>query len=516
VVALALLVGTGLALWQADRARQAAERAERNARSAEAAQARAESINRFLLDLFEAEIPDLPPDEMPTTRQLLDQGIERARDPASGPPELRADLLLTLAGILLSRRQLDEADGLVTEARELVDVDAHPELAVRLAMLDVDRARLRNQLDEMDAALEHAIALLERHEPDSIRLLEMRRDLGRLHMRREQLARAEEILESVQRAARRRQDTDDLRLRLAGDLAVVAGMSGRTERAIERFGEVLRLKRAQPDISPLSLATTLVNLAGLNAELGDYRTAESQYREVLDLLAPFDDLPQGTRATSLAGLADLERWRGRFDEAEALIEQSAEEWRRLLDLESVDDDFFIHYYLAELYGDAHRFEAAAERIEVAINRMTAGQEAPPNRVAAAQADLARYRCELGRTSVAELLLEQARTVLEPDRSRALAEAEAACALARDKSVGETLIPLELIERARQTPGEVAEIARLELRRAEQMLRMDRTAEARPLVEQARQRLRAADVVAEHPLQRKARSLLDALDGASRS
>ena len=503
---VALLAGTGVALWQADRARLAAEQAERNARAAELAQARAESINRFLLDLFEAEIPDLPPDEMPTTRQLVDRGIERARDPASGPPELRAELLMTLAGILLSRRQLDEADGLLGEARELIDLEAHPELAVRLAMLDVDRARLRNNFDEMDASLEHAIALLDRHEPGSIRQLEMQRDLGRLHMRREQLARAEEILQGVQREASQREDGADLQLRVAGDLAVVAGMSGRKEQAIERFEEVLRLKRAQAEPSPLSLATTLVNLGGLHADLGEYERAESRYREVLDLLEPFDDLPQGTRATSLAGLADLKRWQGRFDEAESLIRQAAEEWRRLLNLESVDDDFFIHYYLAELYGDAHRFEQAAERIETAINRMNSGQEAPPHRVAEAQADLARYRCELGRAEIAGLLLEQARSVLEPGRSRALAEAEAACALIDSGPSGNTLIPVDLIERARETPGEVAVIARLELLRAEQLLDRGRIAEARSLLEQARVRLAAAEVLETHPLQGKARSL----------
>ncbi|WP_376693099.1 protein kinase domain-containing protein [Wenzhouxiangella sp. EGI_FJ10409] len=512
---VALLAGTAVALWQADRARLAAERAQSNARSAEVAQGRAEAINRFLLDLFEAEIPDLPPDEMPTTRELVEQGIERARDPAAGPPELRVELLMTLAGILIARRQLDQADGLIEEARALVDTDAHPDLAIRLAMLDVDRNRDRNRFDAMASSLEHAIALLERHDPESIERLEMQRDLGRLHMRREELARAEEILAEVQHAAREREDADDLQLRLAGDLAIVAGRSGRPEQAIERFEEVLRLKRARPEPSPLSLATTVVNLAGLHAQLGDYQRAEARYREVLDLLGPFGELPQGTRATSLAGLADLRRWQGRFDEAESLIEQSAEEWRRLLNLESVDDDFFIHYYLAELYGDAHRFEPAAERIELAINRMTAGDEAPPQRVAQAQADLARYRCELGRTSMAGLLLEQARSVLEPDRSRALAEAEAACALARADSVGETLIAMDLIEQAREVPGELAVVARLELRRAEQLLHMDRPTEARQLVEQARARLRAAAVLAEHPLQRKVGALLDGLDDAAR-
>lgn len=503
---VALLAGTAMAIWQADRARLSAELAERNARAAQAAQARAESINRFLIDLFEAEIPDLPPDEMPSTRQLVEQGVERARDPGSGPPELRAELLMTLAGILLSRRQLDEADELIEEARNLIDLDAHPELAVRLAMLDVDQARLRNRFDAMETALEQAVELLERHQPGSIRRLEMQRDLGRLYMRREELARAEEILQGVLQEARGRDDAGDLELRLAGDLAVAAGMSGRRGQAIERFEEVLRLKRAEPDTSPLSVATTVVNLAGLHAELGDYGRAETRYREVLDLLAPFTDLPHGTRATSLAGLADLERWRGRFDESETLIRRAAEEWRRVLNLDSVEADFFIHYYLAELYGDAHRFEAAAERIETAIDRMSTGQEAPPRRIAQAQADLARYRCELGRTSLAGLLLEQARDVLEPGASRALAEAEAACSLARSEPVKDTLIPAALIERSRRSPGDVSTIARLELLRAQQLLGLGRTEEAQALVSSTHARLEAAEAAADHPLRNRLRAL----------
>ena len=502
---VALLAGTGVALWQADKARQAAELAERNARSAAASQARAESVNRFLLDLFEAEIPDLPPDEMPTTRQLVDRGIERARDPASGPPELRADLLLTLAGILIARKQLDEADGLIAEASGLVDIDTHPELAIRLAMLDVDRNRERNRFEDMESSLERATALLERHDPQAIERLEMQRDLGRLYMRREQLDRAEAVLEDVQRAARRRDDTDDLQLRLAGDLAVVAGRNGRPERAVERFEEVLRLKRAKDEPSPLSLATTLVNLAGLHARLGDYERAEARHREVLALLEPFEDLPQGTRATSLAGLADLRRWQGRFDEAETLIVQSAEEWRRVLDLESVDEDFFIHYYLAELYGDAQRYDGAAERIETAIERMSTGQEAPPARIAEARADLARYRCEAGRREAARQPMEQAREVLQPGESVSLAEAEAACA---DEPRGAG-ISQALIERARSGLDDLSRLARLELARAEQLVAGDPAA-ARDLVETSLARLDAVGAVADHPLLVRARALRDKL------
>nr|WP_276207566.1 protein kinase [Wenzhouxiangella sp. XN201] len=508
---VALLAGTAVAFWQADRARLAADRAERNAQAAEASQARAEATNRFLLDLFEAEIPDLPPDEMPTTRQIVEQGIEQARDPVTGPPEVRADLMLTLAGILLSRKQLDQADVLIEEAHSLVDTEAHQALAIRLAMLDVDRTRLRNEFNAMESALEHAIAMLDRHNPQAIERLEMQRDLGRLHMRREQHERAAEILEDVQRSARSRADTDDLQLRLAGDLAVVAGRSGQFERAISQFEEVLRLKRTDEQVSPLSLATTLVNLAGLHAQIGQYRLAEFRHNEVLDLLEPFGDLPQGTRATSLLGLADIRRWQGRFEEAERLIERSAEEWRRLLDLDTVEEDFFIHYYRAELYGDAHRYQQAAESIEVAIERMSMGQEAPPGRIAEAQADLARYRCEIGQPTQAEPLLDNARSALVSESSRALAEAEAACAMAGLTDVEASIIPDSLIEQARLEPGDVSVIARLEIRRAEQLLSMSEAEGARELVEIAAVRLQASDVVAGHPLLARAERLEQRLD-----
>jgi tetratricopeptide (TPR) repeat protein len=499
VVVVALVGGLSLALWQADRA-------ERSAVVAESAQQRAESINRFLLDLFEAEIPDLPPDEMPTTRQLVEQGIERARSPDAGPPELRAELLVTLAEILLTRRDLEQAESLFREARSLVGEVPDTELGVRFALFEVELARLRNEFVVMESALERAESLLERVRPDSLERLEMQRDRGRLYMRREQPERAEEILLEVQQAARGRDDSDDLLLRLSGDLAVVAGWMGRPRVAIERFEEKLRLKRERDD-SPLSLATTLVNIAGLRAGLGDYEPAETGYRQVLDLLEPFD-VPQGTRATSLKGLADLHRWRGEFAEAERLIHESAEEWRRVLNLEAVEDDFFIHYYLAELHDDAGRFEQAAERMERAIERMSAGQEAPPMRIAEARARLARYRCEQGRPEAATEALVVAREAFGERRPAPLIEAEVVCDLAAGQVVEPDRVGPELIEEALDEPGEINAIARLETLRADVLSRAGRGAEALALVESATARLREKAVSEGHPLLARLEQLRD--------
>jgi len=210
-------------------------------------------------------------------------------------------------------------------------------------------------------------------------------------------------------------------------------------------------------------------------------------------------VPQGTRATSLKGLADLHRWRGQFEQAERRIRDSAEEWRRLLNLEAVEDDFFIHYYLAEVHDDARRFDEAAERIERAIERMSAGQEAPPKRIAEARARLARYRCELGRRDSAMGALSAAREGFGANDSPVLIEAEVVCDLAVGRAVDPDRLDPDLIERAARKPGEINTIARLETLRAGLLSRAGRHAEALTLIESAMSRLRGQAAMDDHPL-----------------
>ena len=509
LIMLALIVGSGLALWQSRLASLAAERAELNAQQATVAQntaelalQRADAINEFLIDLFEAEITGLPPDEMPTTRQLVDQGIQRTRDPETGPPKLRAELMLTLADILGSRYQIDDADALLEEAEALIAEHQiqYPDVLIQAALLRVDLAWSRNNFDDTKAALEHTEYLLKQHQPDSLQLLMVQRDLGRVEMRKENNPAARALLEAVLARAEPRTDAADLKRALAGDLAVMAARAGEFREALKRFEQVLVMKQAQPDITAFSLASTTVNIATAYAALGDFDLAIRSYEQVLGLLEPFIETPLQVRATALKGLADIHRKLGQFDLAKDYLQSSAEQWRQVLELPSVEDDFFIHYYLGELLADQQHWSEAIEALQRAIERMQSGQEAPAHRIAQKQADIAQFYCHLGQPGQASGWLAQAAEVLDRENSLAMAQAEARCALVDpDGQSDPALMPMAAIEESAETPGDAVQTAQLELLRAELQMQQHHCADCVKLLDSARARLEVLEVSQTHPL-----------------
>ncbi len=503
----ALLGGTGVALWQADRARDSAETARIARDRAELALARADSVNRFLVDLFRARIPDLPPDQLPTTAELMERGIEKARDPSSGPPALRAELLVTLAEILAARRQLDEADALLDEAAGLVEgggrspgaIQDEGALRLRLAVARADSARARNRLDDADRRLDEAIALYRASRPEDPARFELERDRGRVLMRRERFDEAEQVLLALQADLERRPGTDDLALRVAGDLAAIAGSTGRHDLALERFETLLQRKRAL-DHPPLSLATTEINIASLAKMQFRYDEAAARFDAVIERLAPFTEVPRAVRATALKGHADIARIRGDFEAAEAWLQRAAEEWARVLDLASVDEDFFIHYYGGRLDAERGRHASAAERTAVAIERLAAGQEGPSHRIGLLHADRARYLCRAGEFDAADRALGIAQDWPGDIVRLAENEARAVCSLLREPSAADPAwIPPGHIDHALEQSGDAAEVARLELLRAELLELNGHNDEAARLRTAATRRLDDAGAASDHPL-----------------
>lgn len=510
VAVLALVGGSTLALWQADRARDSARAAEMARSTAETALARAEAVNRFLVELFEARMPDLPPDQLPTTEQLVERGIEQALDPESGPPDLRAELLITLAEILAARRQLEDADGLLDEVGRLLEDGSGLDdaLRLRLAVLRADNAQNHNRLDDADLRLTEAIELYRTIRPEDPMRRELERDRARVLMRRERFDEAEPLLLALQDEIEGRPAFDDLALRVAGDLAAVAGMTGRDALAFERFEAILERKKAL-DHPELSLATTEVNLAGLAQSLGRFDEALARFDAVIERLAPFTEVPRSVRAVALKGRADIARMRGEFDAAENDLHRAAEEWARVLDLASVEEDFFIHYYGARLAAARGRYEEAAARAEVAIGRLLASQEGPSHRIGALHADRARYLCRAGRFEEGDAMRVAAGRFEGQDVRDAEQEARAVCALLQDGSpVDPEWISEADLARLRAQRSDASEIARLELLRADLLEARGQLDEATALHAMARTRLQRVGARPDHPLLLRAERGLD--------
>lgn len=501
VAMVALVGGSAVSLWQADRARESARVASAAQLAAEDALGRAEAVNRFLVELFEARIPDLPPDQLPTTAQLVEGGIEQALDPDSGPPALRAELLITLAEILGARRRLDDAERLLDEVDSLLKAHAgiDADLRLRVAVLRAENARELNRFDDADARLSEAIALYRSIRPGDPMQRELERDRARVLMRRERFDEAEPLLLALQDEIEGRPGFDDLSLRVAGDLAAVAGMTGRDALAFERFEQILERKKSlnHPE---LSLATTEVNLAGLARSLGRFDEADARFDAVIERLAPFTDVPRSVRAVAMKGCSDIAQMRGDFDTAETWLNRAAEEWARVLDLDSVEEDFFIHYYGARLAAARGRFDEAAARAAVAIERLLSGQEGPGHRIGALHADRARYLCRAGRFPEGEAMLDAAGRFEGAEARDAEREARAVCRLLQSpSSVDPEWIAEADLERLRAQGSDAAVIARLELLRADLLDAQGAGDAAEALRSSARARLERIDARSDHPL-----------------
>ncbi len=174
-VAVALAVGTGLALWQrrlaqarqaeAERARQQAldaAQAERAAAADAAGQAaRAEGVKAFAISLFEAADAERGAGVDTTALQLLQQAQARIEGELLDQPEVAFELKVALAS---SRASLGDRAG----ARELLAQLLEPASVSRPATAARVRARLRygDVLADL-AEYEKALAQLHRAEAES-------------------------------------------------------------------------------------------------------------------------------------------------------------------------------------------------------------------------------------------------------------------------------------------------------------------------------------------------------------
>ncbi|MDT8450582.1 MAG: tetratricopeptide repeat protein [Wenzhouxiangellaceae bacterium] len=506
---IALVGGTGAALWQGHRAELAAAQARENAlvaddarARAEAALARADAINEFLVELFQADIPRVPEDEMPTTRQVVETGIERARDPATGPPEVRASLLLALGNVILHHLEPDRAEALLRDAGELLDEHGidNPRILVDQALLRADIAMVRDQADKVADAADEAIELLRAHRPGSLELLEIMRLRAQAERRIGTLADARERFEDVYALTEGRDDAALLRLSLAQDLAVISGMEKDFHAALEQFEEVLRLKRARDDTIPNQLATTEYNIAYTLVELGEFERARNRLQQTLEYLAEID-APNPVRASALLTTGEIHRLQGRLEPALEMYREGAREWARVKGLESIDDDYLIHYRTAIALAAAGRIEAAAENMQRAIERMEHGdRHHPPQRIAGARAMLAELHCRGGMIQAARSLLAAVDGQLDPASSPELARARAECSLADPEGDPDpALVPPAVIEEHARAPGRAIETAGLELVRARLLALTGQPAEARVLIESARARLDPLALSDGHPL-----------------
>lgn len=508
LVLLSLSAGIALALREAARADAEARVAHQAEVEAQKQAARAQAITDFVVGLFEADLAGRPRNEMPSTRELVDRGIERARDSAAGPAELRAELMLTLSGIVLARQQFDEALALVSEARGLLAEtgEADPAAWARALHLTADVYRKQRRYRDLKPVLDEAIAYVERHAPQDPRQYELLRERANLEFYTDNPAEAERRLLALQGRIEGRRDVDGLPLRLLGDLANVYGIQGRMREAMAMHARVLALKQADPDTPRTSVAATVFNIASARMSLGELEEARSGFEQALEVLAEID-APVQVRAAALAALARLEHAQGRDGRALVQVRAAAVEWARNLGVAGPHEDFFEPLNAGRVLADLGRRDEALSALARAIERMRASQDAPPSRIAGAQARIAQLHCEVGDLRAGGAMLAAARTTLGTEGVDLLAEAEARCALAH----GRPDAALEWLRERRYRPAARVDDPEFDLMRVEVLLvevlaAAGHEGDARVLAGEIGARLDRIDAEPAHPLRARLREL----------
>lgn len=508
---VSLIAGAAGILWQAQQARaearvaRAAEaEAERARIRAERALARAESLNGFILDLFRANAPERPQSELPTTAELLALGAQRAQDPNSAAPDVRAQMLVAIGRIHALRGRIVEADGLAEraaalarEARASVPTDAAPIDAILIDALRLrgETAAARSEFETADAALREAEQRL-RTQPDSdIALLELGRDRGMLLARRHRYAEAAELFARVRDAARARKEVDPKLLSaLDGALAVSYSTLRRHDRAEPLFAQRVAERARDRDRDALRYAVALSNHGRNRLYLGDFAAAQRKLDEAIAIYDRLFDGPNSYRAAAYLNRSQLYARQQRFDAALADADAASVEWAGT-DGTPLDQDPFVHANRLEILLLAERWPRLVTEAAAAVAKLPNDGDYRDARLRA-EASLAMARCATGASGEGRRALEAARAFnadapwTDPVIAARLDEARARC----DAAAGDLPAALRALAEAAardrdHPPGEVADIARRDRLAAEWLRRLGRPAEAQARLDAAQARMR---------------------------
>jgi serine/threonine-protein kinase len=274
---LALLLGTGVSLWQAE-----AARTQRDLALAEAGKAAA--MRDFMLDVFRRADPARSEGREITARDLLDEATARFDRMRLVDPGAEADLLQAMAEAYQAVGADDQGNRLLTRVlslREQIDDDSPAE-----ADAIILQARIRKELGDLPGSME----ALDRAEgrlgagqhPEVWARLWMARGITQLTQRK-----LEDAVENLQRGsdglAAVRGETDDTTLAAR---AVLSWSYDAVERYddIERLiGPLLQRVRNDPQANPVRLADLLDAYANARTAQGDHGGAVELVREALQL-----------------------------------------------------------------------------------------------------------------------------------------------------------------------------------------------------------------------------------------
>lgn len=162
VAFLAMLAGTGIALWQAQRATAAAARAETQAAIAQRELSRAERVSEFLAALYREQDPLSRGGAQALAPQaLIKAAVDRVDRELAGDPLTAARLLSVLGEAELNLGELTRANATLERGRTLALAASAPLLAAEIDAIAGELALRELRQDDAEALFARALATVE-------------------------------------------------------------------------------------------------------------------------------------------------------------------------------------------------------------------------------------------------------------------------------------------------------------------------------------------------------------------
>jgi serine/threonine-protein kinase len=285
--------------------------------------ARAQRIQRFMLNLFNGGDKEAGPADNLRVLSLLDRGVQEARL-LDREPVVQADLYQTLGGIYQKLGKFDQADGLLRAALEQRKIaegagtaDA-VESQVELGLLRSDQVKL----DEAERLVRDGLAKAKAlRPPDNDTVAKAMRALGEVLQARGAFPEAIGILEQAEKLESAGPPTPELAATLR-DLAINNADAGHYEAAKALHERALAMHRQLFGEGHPSVAVDLVSLAELQQELGYYGEADRLARKALAINRTYYGNDHRQTANNLTVLGRALVFENRYDEGVDALRQA--------------------------------------------------------------------------------------------------------------------------------------------------------------------------------------------------
>lgn len=248
---------------------------------AERAQTQAERTRHFIVEFFESIEPDQNSGLDIDLKQLLDKGRRELEESLHGEPEVRADLLGTLAMVYQALAFYDDALALQEEA-----------LAHRRTLTSTDTRKLAMDLNNL------ASSLYSRGEPE----------------------RAEGILRESLKLWN--QLGDPYEINALANLGSALLGQGKTEQALEVYTHALERSAELSMENEPRTATIFYGLGAIHKRLDDPAAAEPHLRRALSIYSSDAETRPSRRAQVLSSLGDALYTQGKYSEARRYLDEA--------------------------------------------------------------------------------------------------------------------------------------------------------------------------------------------------